>query len=52
MPNIGKNTYLFDDLISASKTKSKTLYYKWDKPNDEYNVPTNSNHLIQYSYSK
>jgi len=37
LKNPTKDTNLYDDLVSASKTPSQALYYKWDKPNDKGN---------------
>ena len=34
LPNPGKGTYIYDDLVKAAHTTGK-LYYKWDKPSDK-----------------
>ncbi len=41
LKNPGKGTYIFTDLIKASQTPSRTLYYTWDKPTDKghYHYP-------------
>ena len=46
--NPTKGTYLFDDLKNASKTKSKSLYYKWDKPSDKGNYIYNKVSVVEY----
>jgi len=42
------NRLMFDDLVKASKTPSKMLYYKWDKPNDKENYIYNKVSWTQY----
>ena len=37
LQNPENGTFIFDDLIKASKTSTKALYYKWDKPSDKGN---------------
>ena len=32
-----KGTFIFNDLVNASKTKEKSFFYKWDKPTDKGN---------------
>jgi methyl-accepting chemotaxis protein len=32
-----EGTYIFDDLVKASKTAEKSFFYKWDKPSDKGN---------------
>jgi len=42
------NTYLFDDLVKASKTKEKMFKYKWDMPSDKGNYIYDKISWIQY----
>ncbi len=35
--NPGKDSFVFDDLVTAYKSGDKTLYYSWDKPSDKGN---------------
>ncbi|MEA3553925.1 MAG: cache domain-containing protein [Campylobacterota bacterium] len=46
--NPTKGTYLFDDLVNASNTKDKSLYYKWDKPSDKGNYIYNKVSWVEY----
>jgi|GEM_PF-631864 len=46
--NPTKGTYLFSDLINASKTKDKSLYYIWDKPTDKGNYIYNKVSWVEY----
>ena len=32
--NPGKESFIFDDLVKAFKSKDKAFYYSWDKPSD------------------
>ncbi|MBK3332422.1 response regulator [Persephonella atlantica] len=36
LPNPGKNSFIFDDLVKAAK-ENKPLLYKWDRPDDPGN---------------
>ncbi|MDQ7056604.1 MAG: cache domain-containing protein [Persephonella sp.] len=36
LPNPGKGTFLFDDLVKAAK-ENRPLFYKWDRPDDPGN---------------
>ncbi len=47
LTNPGKGTYIFDDLVRVSKT-DKTLFYKWDKPDDKGNYVYNKVSWIEY----
>jgi len=47
MKNPSKGTYIFDDLVKASKG-SKELFYKWDKPSDKGNYIYNKVSWIEY----
>ncbi len=44
----GRNTYILSDLINASKTKDKALYYKWDKPDDPGNYIYDKVSWVEY----
>ncbi|MEA3290497.1 MAG: cache domain-containing protein [Campylobacterota bacterium] len=48
LKNPGKDTYLFNDLLNASKTPEKAFYYKWDKPEDKGNYIYNKVSWIEY----
>ncbi len=47
LKNPSKGTYIFDDLVKASKG-SKELFYKWDKPSDKGNYVYNKVSWIEY----
>ena len=47
LKNPSKGTYIFDDLVKASKS-SKELFYKWDKPSDKGNYIYNKVSWIEY----
>ena len=48
LKNPGKNSFIFHDLINASKTKEKVLYYKWDKPSAKGNYIYDKVSWIEY----
>lgn len=37
LENPGKDSFIFDDLVSAYQSGKKELYYAWDKPTDKGN---------------
>lgn len=41
-------TYIFDDMVNASKMKDNSFYYKWDKPSDKGNYIYNKVSWIEY----
>jgi len=47
MKNPSKGTYIFNDLVEASKG-TKELFYKWDKPSDKGNYVYNKVSWIEY----
>jgi len=47
MKNPLKGTFIFDDLVTASKG-TKELFYKWDKPSDKGNYVYNKVSWIEY----
>ena len=47
LKNPKKGTYIFDDLVKASKT-TKELKYKWDKPSDKGNYIYDKVSWIEY----
>jgi len=47
VPNPGHNSFIFDDLVKASKD-TKVLYYKWDKPEDKGNYIYDKVSWIEY----
>ena len=47
LKNPTKGSYIFDDLVKASKTTNE-LFYKWDKPNDKGNYIYNKVSWIKY----
>ena len=42
------NKLIFEELIAASKTKDKSLYYKWDKPNSKGNYDYDKVSWVEY----
>lgn len=51
LPNPGKKSYIFDDLINAYKYGNETLYYNWDAPNDRGNYTYKKISWIEYNPS-
>jgi len=47
LKNPTKGTFIFDDLVKASKTE-KELFYKWDKPTDKGNYIYNKVSWIEH----
>jgi len=41
-------TLIYDDLVNASKTKNKSLNYKWDKPSDKGNYIYDKISWVEY----
>jgi len=48
IPTPTTGTFIYDDLINASKTKDKSFYYKWDKPSDKGNYVYDKISWIEY----
>ncbi len=48
LDNPGTGGYIFDDLVNAYKNGDKTLYYRWDSPEDRGNFVYDKVSWIEY----